>query len=52
MVEGDRVFSSEDEVLVEAVEHLEERLVGADVPGLIGDHAPGVRRVLLPPDVQ
>ena len=40
------------ELLVHDVEHLEEGHVGADVLRLVGDEAPLVGGVLLPPDVQ
>jgi hypothetical protein len=53
VLERDRLLALGDQPLVDDVEHLEERHVGADAPGLldVGDHPPlGARR--LSPDVQ
>ena len=52
VVEGDRLLALEDQPLVDDVEHLQERHVGADVAGLVG-HEPALGvPVLLPPDVE
>ena len=37
VVEGDRLLAAADQALVDDVEHLQERHVGADVAGLVGD---------------
>ena len=52
VVEGDRLLAPRDQPLVDHVEHLEERHVGADVAGLVGHEPPLGLAVLLPPDVQ
>ena len=52
MVEGDGLIAGRDELLVNRVEHLEERHVAADVARRIGDEAPFGPLVLLPPDVE
>jgi hypothetical protein len=40
VLEGDGLLALDDQPLVDRVEHLEERHVGADAPGLldVGDH--------------
>ena len=52
VVEGDRLLALLHQPLVDHVEHLEERHVGADVGGLVADHAPRRGRAGLPPDVE
>jgi hypothetical protein len=52
VVEGDRLLAAADEPLVDDVEHLQERHVGADGLGLVGDEASAVFGVLLPPHFQ
>jgi hypothetical protein len=49
MIEGDGIFSAQDQPLVEDVEHLKERHVRADVVNRVGDQrALGVGTVLSP----
>src|SRR5439155_10316423 len=52
VVERDRILPPLDELLVQDVEHLQEGHVGGDALRLIGDEAPLVPGVLLPPDVK
>ncbi len=52
VVEGHRLFALGDQVLVQHVEHLQERHVLADVGRFVAHHAALVARVLLPPDVE
>lgn len=52
VVEGDRVLAAQDEVLVEGVEHLQERHVARDPVDLVRDHGAGGVGVLLAPDAQ
>ncbi len=52
MIEGDGFFAPEDQVLVEDVEHLQKRHVGADVFELVGLESAFVSRIFLPPHVQ
>ena len=52
VLEGNGLFALGDEVLVEDIEHLEERHVGVDVFQLIGLETALVPGVLLPPDVK
>ena len=52
VVERHRLFALGDEVLVEHVEHFEERHVLVDVGHLVAHHAALIVRVLLPPDVE
>ena len=52
VVEGDRVLAVEGELLVEGVEHLQERHVRGDAVDLVGGHAAGGVGVLLAPDAQ
>jgi hypothetical protein len=49
VVERDRVVPVEDQLLVQDVEHLQERRVGRDVLDVVGDHLPGGGRGGLPP---
>ena len=51
-VEGDRLLAALDELLVQGVEHLEERHVLGHVGYVVLDEAALVARVLLPPDVE
>src|SRR5690606_27097466 len=52
VIERDRLFAALDELLVEDVEHLEERSVGRNVPDLVGDERARALGVLLAPDVE
>src|SRR5690606_32438340 len=53
VLERDRLLALLDEALVDRVEHLEERHVRADAPGLfgVGDHLAGLVGTRLAPDV-
>jgi hypothetical protein len=48
-VEGDRVIPGQHQLLIEHIEHLQERHVGGDVVEVVGDHAARVLAVLLAP---
>ena len=52
VVEGDGVLAAADEPLVDHVQHLQERHVGADVRGRVALEPSRVVGVLLPPDVK
>ncbi len=52
VIEGDGVLARIDEALVDDVEHLEERHVGAHAPCFVALEAARRLGVLLPPDVQ
>ncbi len=52
VVEGDGVVAREDQLLVEGVEHLQERHVLRDAVHLVGGHGAGGVGVLLAPDAQ
>ena len=51
-VEDDRVLAAADQVLVDHVQHLEERHVLVDVARLVGLEAAGVIRAFLSPDLE
>lgn len=51
-VEDDRVLAAADQVLVDHVQHLEERHVLVDVAGFVRFEATGVSRAALAPDLQ
>jgi hypothetical protein len=51
-VEGDRVIPGQHQLLIEHLEHLQERHVRGDVVEAVGDHAAAVLAVLLAPDPQ
>jgi len=52
VVERDRLFPSRDELLVQHVQHFEERHVRAHVRHVVAREPPTVRRTGLPPDVE
>jgi hypothetical protein len=52
VVERDGLLPLADQVLVDDVEHLEEGMVGGDVPRDVGLEPSGVARVPLPPHDQ
>jgi hypothetical protein len=52
VVEGDRFFTLQDQVLVQYIQHLEERHVGVYFRVFVPDHLPDVRSALLPPNVE
>jgi hypothetical protein len=52
VLEGNRVLALADQILIEDIEHLEKRHMGADVVELIGREATLVIGVLLPPNMQ
>jgi hypothetical protein len=52
VLERDRVLTLVDQILIENIEHLEKRHVGADIVKLIGREAALVFGVLLPPNMQ
>jgi hypothetical protein len=52
VVEGDRLLAALAELLVQDVEHLEERAVLVDPLDAVLDHPPRLARARLPPDVQ
>ena len=51
-VKGNRIFAARNDVFVHDVEHLQERHVRDDVPGLVGLELAGGIRVLLPPNFE
>jgi hypothetical protein len=51
-VERDRVLALLDELLVEEIEHLEKRHVGADVGDVVGNEAALVLAIPLAPDME
>jgi hypothetical protein len=52
VVEGHRVVAVEDQLLVEHIEHLEERHVGRDLGDVVRHHLALLVLVPLPPDPQ
>jgi hypothetical protein len=52
VLEGDRVLALVDQILVEDIEHLEKRHMGADVFELVGREPTLVSGVFLPPNMQ
>ena len=49
-IEGNRFLAARDELLIHHVEHLQERHVRDEVRRLVGQEAPWVVGVFLPPD--
>ena len=52
MIERDGFFAASDEVVIDDVEHLEERAIWRDVLCLVGFDAAGGLPVLLAPDFE
>src|SRR5205085_224660 len=52
VIERDRIVAGRDQLLVQYVEHFQERHVRADIIDLIVNESPNRFRVFLPPDLE